>query len=61
MAGQLKTLGDAPSTAARQLQLVGRLSRFLQQWGLAASELSAEVVDEFSGTFMHIADRLGRP
>lgn len=49
MAGQLKSLGYAPSTTARQMQLVGRLSRFLQQRGLAASELSAEVVDEFFG------------
>ncbi len=49
MAGRLKTLGYAPSTAARQMQLVGRLSRFLQQRGLAASEISAEVVEAFFG------------
>ncbi|MGH9249310.1 MAG: site-specific integrase [Acidimicrobiales bacterium] len=47
MAGQLKTLGYAPSTAARHMQLVGRLSRFLQQRGLGASELNAEVLEEF--------------
>ena len=49
IAGQLETLGYAPSTAARQMQLVGRLSRFLQQRGLAASELSTEVVEAFFG------------
>jgi integrase/recombinase XerD len=47
MASRLKTLGYAPSTAARHMQLVGRLSRFLQQRGLAASELDAEVLEEF--------------
>lgn len=47
IAGQLKTLGYAPSTAAQRMQLVGRLSRFVQLRGLAASELSAEVVEEF--------------
>lgn len=47
LAGQLKDLGYAPSTAARQMQLVGRLSRFLQQRGLGAVDLSAEVVEEF--------------
>jgi integrase/recombinase XerD len=47
LAGRLKKLGYAPSTAAAQMQLVGRLSRFLEQRGLAASELTAEVVEEF--------------
>lgn len=49
LAGQLETLGYAPSTAARQMQLVARLSRFLQQRGLAANELSVEVVEAFFG------------
>lgn len=49
MAGQLKALGYAPSTAAGQMQLVGRLSQFLEQRGLTADELSAEVVEEFFG------------
>jgi integrase/recombinase XerD len=47
IAGQLKTMGYAPSSAAKQTQLVGRLSRFLQQRGLGVVELSAEVVEEF--------------
>ncbi|MDQ6909169.1 MAG: site-specific integrase [Actinomycetota bacterium] len=47
MAGQLKTLGYAPSTAANQMQLVARLSRFLQARDLGASELSPAVVEEF--------------
>ncbi|HET6954564.1 MAG TPA: site-specific integrase [Acidimicrobiales bacterium] len=47
MSGRLETLGYAPSTAAEKMQLVGRLSRFLQRRGLEASELSAEVVEEF--------------
>lgn len=47
MAGQLKALGYAPSTAANQMQLVARLSRFLQARGLVASELSPAVVEEF--------------
>jgi integrase/recombinase XerD len=46
IADQLKMLGYAPSTAARHMQLVRRLSRFLQQRGLAG-QLSAELVEEF--------------
>jgi hypothetical protein len=40
-------LGYAPSTVARHMQVVGRLSRFLQQRGLAARELDAGVLEEF--------------
>lgn len=47
IAGQLKTLGYAPSTAAGHMYLVGRLSRFLQQRRLVVGELSTEVVEEF--------------
>lgn len=47
MAGRLKVLGYAPSTAARHMQLVGRLRRFLDQRKLAADDLTAEVVEEF--------------
>lgn len=47
MAERLKTLGYAPTTTARQMQLVGRFSRFLQVRGLRAGDLSAEVVEEF--------------
>jgi hypothetical protein len=47
MAGRLKTLGHAPSTAARHMQLGGRLSRFLQQRRLETSELNAGVLEEF--------------
>jgi integrase/recombinase XerD len=47
MAGQLRMLGYAPSTATRQMQMVGRLSRFLQQRGLEASELNARVLEKF--------------
>ena len=47
IAGQLEALGYAPSTAAGHMYLVGRLSRFLQQRGLLAGELSTEVVEEF--------------
>jgi integrase/recombinase XerD len=47
MAERLKTLGYAPTTTAGQLQLAARFSRFLQARGLAAGDLSAEVVEEF--------------
>jgi integrase/recombinase XerD len=47
MSGRLETLGYAPSTVAEKMQLVARLSRFLQRRGLEASDLSAEVVEEF--------------
>jgi hypothetical protein len=46
-AGRLKTLGHAPSTAARHMQLGGRLSRFLQERRLEISELNAGVLEEF--------------
>lgn len=46
MAERLKSLGYAPTTAG-QLQLVARFSRFLRARGLAAHELSADVVEEF--------------
>jgi site-specific recombinase XerD len=47
LAGQLERLGYAPSTAAKHMQLVGRLSRFLDHRGLTANHLGAEVVEEF--------------
>ncbi|HVM12781.1 MAG TPA: site-specific integrase [Egibacteraceae bacterium] len=47
MAERLATLGYAPTTAAGQLQLVGRFSRFLQVRGLVAGELSVAVMEEF--------------
>jgi hypothetical protein len=47
MAAQLTTLGYAPSTASGHMYLVGRLSRFLERRGLAASQLTTEVVNEF--------------
>lgn len=47
IAGQLTALGYAPSTAVRQMQLVGRLSRFLQQRGLGVGELNARVLNRF--------------
>jgi integrase/recombinase XerD len=47
LAGRLEALGYAPSAAASQMRLAGRLSRFLQQRGLAAGQLSAEVAEEF--------------
>ncbi|MCP5110475.1 MAG: integrase, partial [bacterium] len=43
----LKTLGYAPSTVAAHVRLAGRLSRFLQERGLSAAELSSEVVGTF--------------
>ena len=61
IAGQLKRLGYAPSTAAQRVPLVGRLSRFLQQQGLAASELSTEVVGDSLRPYMQTRDSLGRP
>jgi integrase/recombinase XerD len=45
IADQLKTLGYAPSTAAQRMQLVRRLSRFLQQRG--QGQISVAVVEEF--------------
>lgn len=47
MAEQLKKLGYAPVTAARQMELVGKLSRFLQRRMLRPSEISPEVIEEF--------------
>ena len=47
LAGRLEALGYAPSTATVQMRLAGRLSRFLEKRGLAAGQLSAEVVDDF--------------
>jgi integrase/recombinase XerD len=46
---QLRRLGYAPSTAKKHMQLVVRLSRFMQHRGLAASELAPEVLEEFFG------------
>jgi integrase/recombinase XerD len=43
----LKTLGYAPTTTAGHMQLVARFSRFLQERGRIAGEVSAEVVEEF--------------
>jgi site-specific recombinase XerD len=47
LAGRLETLGYAPSTAAGQMRLAGRLSCFLGLRGLAVGQLSTEVVEEF--------------
>ena len=47
LAGRLEALGYAPSTAMVQMRLAQRLSRFLEQRGLEARQLSAEVVDDF--------------
>lgn len=47
MAEQLKELGYAPQTAARQMGWVGKLSHFLKRRGLRVSELSPEVIEEF--------------
>jgi hypothetical protein len=49
IAGRLESLGYRPTTMAHQLRLVGKLSGFLQQRGLAASELTGDVVEEFVG------------
>jgi integrase/recombinase XerD len=49
IAGRLESLGYRPTTIVHQLRLVGKLSRFLHQRGLAASELTGEVVEEFVG------------
>jgi integrase/recombinase XerD len=47
LAGRLETSGYAPSTVVEQMRLAGRLSRFLGQRGLAAGELSPQVVEDF--------------
>jgi integrase/recombinase XerD len=47
IAGQLEKLGYASSTVAKHMQLVGRLSRFVDDQGLASNDLHAEVVEEF--------------
>lgn len=49
--GRLKSLGYAPSTAAQRMQLVGRLSRFLEQRRLRANQLTPNVMEEF---FRHL-------
>lgn len=49
MAERLGSLGYAQTTAAGQLQLVGRLSRFMRDRSLAPDELTAEVLEEFFG------------
>jgi len=50
MAEHLKTLGYAPFTVARQMWLIGKLSRFLQRRGLRASEINPEVIKRFFGS-----------
>jgi site-specific recombinase XerD len=47
MAEQLKKLGYAPQTAARQMGWAGKLSHFLKRRGQRVSELSPEVIEEF--------------
>jgi site-specific recombinase XerD len=47
LAEQVRTLGYAPTVARRQMEWVRRLSGFLDERGLAASELNADVVEEF--------------
>jgi integrase/recombinase XerD len=47
MAGRLGALGYRQSTVAKQMELVGRLSRYLDREGRGAEEVSAEVVEEF--------------
>lgn len=49
MVAELKRLGYAPSTAAQQIQLVGRLSRFLEQRRFVAGEFDCEAVEAFFG------------
>lgn len=47
MAERLEALGYARSTAAKHMELVGRLSRSLGYQGRTADELSGEVLEEF--------------
>lgn len=50
MAERLKTLGYAPYTTARQMELVAELSGFLQRRGLRVGEIDPEVMKEFLGS-----------
>lgn len=47
IAGRLKALGYTASTTAKQMEVVGRLSRFLLSRGLVLDDLSEQVVEEF--------------
>ena len=47
IAEHLKALGYARLTTGRQMELAGRLSRFLQRRGLGTRQLTEEVIEEF--------------
>jgi site-specific recombinase XerD len=51
MAGQMQRLGYAPYTVTRHMQVIGRLSRFLQLRGLQAEDLDTGVLEEFFEEF----------
>ena len=50
MAEHLEALGYAPVTVHQQMELAGKLSRFLKQRGLLASEVGPDVIRQFVGT-----------
>ena len=50
MAEQLNGLGYARRTAAVQMALAGKLSRFLEQRGLGVTDLRTDVIEEFLAT-----------
>jgi integrase/recombinase XerD len=50
MAETLTALGYRPRLVERHLQLTGRLSKFLLRRGLAAADVSPEVVEQFVAT-----------
>jgi site-specific recombinase XerD len=50
MAAHLKGLGYAPLTMDRQMDLVGKLSRFIERRALHVSQISPDVIEKFFGT-----------
>src|SRR5438132_7774637 len=50
MAEELNALGYAQRTAAVQMALAGKLSRFLEQRGLGVTDLRTDVIEEFLAT-----------
>jgi site-specific recombinase XerD len=60
MAGRLTTLGYRPRLIERHLQLAGGVSRFMQQRGIAASELGPDVIEQFVSA-LRAKNRVWRP
>ena len=60
MAERLTTLGYRPRLVERHLHLAGGVSKFLQQRGMAANELSPDVIEQFVSV-LRAKNRVWRP